>query len=258
MTYDAYIFDLDGTVYLGERLIPGAGDVIAALRNAGRKVVFLSNKPIASPDDYARKLTALGIPTQPTDVINSSQVTVDYLREEMPGARIHLIGEPVLWRALAGAGMTQAASPGETDLVLVSLDRTMTYAKLHFAYRAAKAGARVLATNPDLVCPVEGDEIVDAGAWVASLEALLRRPIDGVIGKPSPIMIGRVAARIGCEPGSCIVVGDRLETDIAMGRAAGMASALVLTGVTDRETLAGSDIQPDHVLDSIADLGAGI
>jgi ribonucleotide monophosphatase NagD (HAD superfamily) len=173
----------------------------------------------------------------------------------MPGARVYTIGEPPLWEALAAAGMRPAADPRETDLVLISLDRGLSYEKIHFAYHAAKAGASVLATNPDLVCPVEGDEIVDAGATIAAMEALLQRPIDGVIGKPSPIMIERVADRIACEPGACLVVGDRLETDIAMGRAAGMATALVLTGVTDRESLERSGIRPDFVLDSIADLG---
>ena len=167
----------------------------------------------------------------------------------MPGARVYVIGEPSLVRELSEAGFQMAERPERTDLVLISLDRGLSYEKIHFAYHAARAGAKVMATNPDLVCPMPGDEIVDAGATIAALEALLRRRIDGVIGKPSPIMVGVVAERLKLPPEACLIVGDRLETDIAMGKAAGMATALVLTGVTDRARLRESAIQPDYVLE---------
>ena len=187
-------------------------------------------------------------------MINSLEVTLRFLSSEMPGANIHLVGERALRDALVAAGMEMASDPRSTDLVLISLDRDLSYDKIHFAYHAAKSGARILATNPDAVCPVDGDEIVDAGATIGAIEAMLRRPIDGVIGKPSPTMAQQVADRIGLDPSDCLMVGDRLETDIAMGRAAGMATALVLTGVTDRARLVDSDIQPDLVLESVADL----
>ena len=254
MTYRGYIFDLDGTVYLGDRLIPGADRAIAQLRERGARVVFLSNKPIESRDAYARKLTRLGIPTPAEDVINSSLVTVRYLSEEMPEARVYVIGEPPLVGELTEAGIRMADRPEQTDLVLVSLDRGLSYEKLHFAYHAAKAGAKVMATNPDLVCPMPGDEIVDAGATIAALEALLHRPIDGVFGKPSPIMVRVVAEHMELPPEACLMVGDRLETDIAMGKAAGMATALVLTGVTDRARLRGSGVRPDYVVEGIHEL----
>ena len=254
MTYQGYIFDLDGTIYLGDRLIPGADRVVARVRERGARVVFLSNKPIQPSGAYAQKLTRLGIPTQAAEVINSSQVAVRYLSAEMPGARVYVIGEPSLVRELSEAGFQMAERPERTDLVLISLDRGLSYEKIHFAYHAARAGAKVMATNPDLVCPMPGDEIVDAGATIAALEALLRRRIDGVIGKPSPIMVGVVAERLKLPPEACLIVGDRLETDIAMGKAAGMATALVLTGVTDRARLRESAIQPDYVLEGIHEL----
>ena len=246
--FAGYIFDLDGTIYLGDRLIPGADEVVAQLRRAGSRVVFVSNKPIASRSVYARKLTQLGIETPEADVINSSLVAARYLAQEMPGARVFVIGEAPLVHELERAGLHMANAPETTDLVLVSLDRNLNYEKLHFAYHATKAGARVMATNPDLVCPMPDDEIIDAGATIAALEALLRRPIDTVIGKPSPIMVRTLVDFLKLRPEACMVVGDRLETDIAMGKAAGMATALVLTGVTDRELLARSDIRPDYVL----------
>ncbi len=254
MWFEGYIFDLDGTVYLGESLLPGAIQVISALREAKARIVFLSNKPIQTTVSFAEKLTRLGIPTVPEDVVNSSQATVQYLLKKMPGARVFVIGEPSLIHELTEAGFQMAEHPKQTDLVLVSLDRGLTYEKIHFGYHAAKNGACIMATNPDLVCPMPGDEIVDAGAIIAALEALLGRPIDGVIGKPSPIMIQTVLEHMQISPQACLMVGDRLDTDIAMGVAAGMQTALVLTGVTDREMLKRSSFHPDFVLERLEQL----
>ena len=172
----------------------------------------------------------------------------------MPAARTYVLGEQSLKDELADAGLKTATEPQKTDLVLISLDRGLTYDKIHFAYHAIQKGAKVMATNPDLVCPMPDDEIIDAGATIAALEALLRRRIDGVLGKPSPVMIRTVTQYLGLPPEACLMVGDRLETDIAMGVAAGMVTALVLTGVTDRALLDESEVRPDYVLESVAGL----
>lgn len=251
MRFAGYVFDLDGTIYLGDQLLPGAQDAVDKIRQAGRRAVFLTNKPLSTPEEYAGKLTRLGLPTNEADVVNSARVSARFLSRKRPGARIFVLGEAALIRELAEVGLRFAQNPEETDVVLVSLDRTLSYDKLHFAYHAAKAGAEVWATNPDLVCPMPGDEIIDAGATIAAMEALLRRPIDGVIGKPSSIMIQTVVDVLGFPASECLMVGDRLETDIAMGKKAGMTTALVLTGVTDRKLLNGSDIRPDYVLENV-------
>ncbi|MCZ6633670.1 MAG: HAD-IIA family hydrolase [bacterium] len=251
MKVKGVIFDLDGTIYLGDRLIPGADKVVQTLREQDKQVVFLSNKPIEPRSAYAEKLTRLGIPTPTDDVINSSQVAADFFAREMAGARVFCIGEPPLLKELDDAGLEQAQRPEHTDLVLISLDRDLSYDKIHFAYHAAKAGAKVWATNPDLVCPMPDDEIIDAGATIAALEALLRRPIDGLIGKPSQMMVRTILEHMGLPSQACLMVGDRLETDIAMGKEAGMTAALVLTGVTKRYMLEGNPVQPDYVLESV-------
>lgn len=254
MRFEGYIFDMDGTIYLGEHLLPGARKAVMGIREAGRRVVFLTNKPLATPEEYASKLTHLGLPTDASDVVTSARVSTQFLSRKCPNARLFVMGESPLIRELAQAGFCFAEKPDETDLVLISLDRTLSYKKLHFAYHAARAGAEVWATNPDMVCPMPDDEIVDAGATIAALEALLRRPIDGVIGKPSSIMIQTLMDMLGLPASACLMVGDRLDTDIAMGKKAGMATALVLTGVTDLKLLKVSEIQPDYVLENAGEV----
>lgn len=254
MNFQGYIFDLDGTIYLGDSLLPNAKETILKLRQEKCRVLFLSNKPIDTRITFAKKLTHLGIPTDANDVINSSFVSALYFKKTRPQAKFFVMGEAPLLQELRMVGLKMADTPNETDVVLVSLDRHLSYEKIHFAYHAAKGGAQIWATNPDLVCPMPDDEIIDAGASIAALEALLRRPIDGVIGKPSAIMIDTVLRHLQLSPATCLMVGDRLETDIAMGKNGGMATALVLTGVASIEDVDRLGIKPDYVLDGVGDV----
>ncbi|MGD9497496.1 MAG: HAD-IIA family hydrolase [Armatimonadota bacterium] len=254
--YDGYLFDLDGTIYLGEELIPGADRVVAGLRERGARVLFLSNKPIARRQTYAAKLTKLGIPATPDDVVNSPLASARYLAAEHPGARVLVLGEAPLLDELTEAGVTIAHSVEETDIVLVAWDRQITWERLDMAHQALRRGARFFATNPDTVCPLEGGRTVpDAGANIAFLEASTGRKLEVLIGKPSPIITRMALAGIGLEPAQCLMVGDRLDTDIAMGQAGGLDTALVLTGVTSRAEVACSRWQPTYVLESVAQIG---
>lgn len=253
MKIKGFILDLDGTIYLGEKLVPGAREAVEWMRARGR-VAFLTNKPIDAPVCYAEKLTRLGIPTEPYDVLTSVATTVDHLCAKFPGGRFHLVGEEYLRGQLVQAGMQVAATPDQTELVVLSLDRTLDYGKLHHAYLAAKSGARVYATNPDLVCPTDTGDIIDAGASIAVIEALTRRPIDGVFGKPSRAMAGAARTRTRTLPDETIVVGDRVETDIAMGLEAGMRTALVLSGATQQGAEERGGYRPDFVVPSIREL----
>jgi arabinose operon protein AraL len=252
--YRGFILDLDGTVYLGERLLPGAKAAVGALRDAGRRLCFLSNKPIASRADYAAKLTRLGVPAQMDEVINSSCVLARYLAAEAPGARCFVIGEPPLIAELEQAVLTPVDGP-EADYVVVAFDRTFDYRKLDVALRAVKRyGARLIGTNPDRTCPVDDGEIPDAAGMIAAVEAVTGRRVEPIVGKPSPIMLRVALERLGLAASDCAVVGDRLETDIAMGKAAGLATILVLTGITPPGDPAIARWQPDHVLASLDDL----
>jgi HAD superfamily hydrolase (TIGR01457 family) len=256
--FKGFIFDLDGTVYLGDSLISGADRVIRLLRETRRKVVFLSNKPLQTREDYASKLTRLGIPTQPDEVINSTFVMAHYLKKNVPQARLFVVGEFPFVEELKRNGFTITEEPKEIDYVVVAFDRTFDYRKLNIAFQAIKKfGAHFIATNPDRTCPVEGGEIPDCAGMIAAIEAVTEKKVEAIVGKPSPIMIQAVLDVLGLRPEDCILIGDRLETDIKMGRDSGIATGIVLTGVTDEETLKRvkhTPDQPDFVFQSIADV----
>lgn len=256
--FSGYILDLDGTVYRGDILIPGAELTIAAIRQRGGRVVFLSNKPLYTRQDYAGKLSALGIPAEVDDIINSSWVLSNYLTQTSAGCSVYVIGEPPLCGELRRAGINVVDEPSavdyRVDYVIASFDRTFNYNKINNALQALRKGAKLLATNPDKTCPTESGEIPDAAAVIGAIDGITGIKPELVFGKPSNMIIETVLKVIGLPASSCMMVGDRLETDILMGKKVGAATALVLTGATTRQKLQESDIKPDYVLESIAGL----
>lgn len=252
--FRGYIFDLDGTIYRGERLIPGAQEVIQRLKDLGRRIVYLSNKPLQTREDYAAKLTRLGIPTEPKEVINSSYVMARWLRQQAPQTTIFIIGESPLIKEMENQGFRLSENPPEIDYVIASFDRTFDYRKLNIAFQAIKKGAHFVATNPDRSCPVEGGEIPDCAAMIGAIEGATGKKVETIVGKPSEITIQVAVETMNLRPQDCLLVGDRLETDMAMGKKAGMATALVLTGVTKREHIVHSPWGPDFIWESVADI----
>jgi NagD protein len=255
--FKGFIFDLDGTIYRSDQLIPGADSLIRLLRENKRKVVFLSNKPIQTREDYASKLTRLGIPTQPNEVINSTFVMVNYLKKIAPQARLFVVGEAPFIEELKRSDFKITDEPKEIEYVVVAFDRTFDYQKLNIAFQAIKLGAHFVATNSDRTCPVEGGEIPDCAGMIAAIEAVTGKKVEIIVGKPSPLIIQTALEVMGLMPEDCILIGDRLETDIKMGKDSGIATGIVLTGVTDEKMLKESkltSIQPDFVFQSIADV----
>jgi len=246
--FPGYVFDLDGTVYLGESLLPGALRTIKTLRRLGSHIVFLSNKPLETRADYAAKLTRLGIPTSVDDVINSSWVLTHWLERESPEATLFVIGEEPLLDELRNAGFSLTEDPDQVEFVVASFDRTFDYRKLQIAFDAIRAGARFVATNADRYCPTPNGGLPDAAAVIGAIEGCTGQPVEVVVGKPSSITARALLDRLDLAPADCIMIGDRLETDIRMGRDEGMTTAVVLTGVTTSEMLAASDVRPDFVL----------
>jgi len=262
---EAFIFDLDGTVYLGDAALPGAVEGIAELRHNGKRTLFVSNKPLESRDAYARKLTRLGIPTSPEDVITSGFVLGYHLAHTEPDLRLYVVGEDNLLNELrahglhivpecAGQDPKQVIVPDGIDAVVIAFDRTLDYRKLNTAYQALVRGARFFATNPDKTCPMPGGAIPDAGATIAALEHMTGRQVELLAGKPSRLMIEVALQRLGVPPDRALLVGDRLETDIFMGQQAGMYTAVTLTGVSKRDDIKKMVSPPDFVIESLKEL----
>lgn len=252
--YDAYIFDLDGTVYLGDELLSGAGETIGRLRQLGKRTVFLSNNPTRSRGDYANKLTRLGLPTPSSDVINSSLVMVDFLQRRFPRARLFVVGEASLRNELQQAGFELTDQANQVDVVIASFDRTFDYPKLQIAFDAILAGARFFATNADRYCPVPGGGQPDAAAMIAAIEASTNVEVEAVVGKPSHYTAEAILDLVQVPAGSCLMVGDRLETDVLMGLNAGMHAALTLTGATTEAALTAAAIRPTYVVKGLSEL----
>lgn len=253
--FEGYAFDLDGTVYLGDSALPGAVEGIGRLRAAGRRVVFVTNKPLESGAEYAAKLSRLGIPSTETDVVTAVDALLLYLRRTHPDARILAVAERSLHDALRDAGFVLTTDPAVAQLVVVSFDRTFDYAKLNAAYRAVRLhGAGLVATNPDPYCPTPDGGLPDCAAMLAAIEASTGTRAEAITGKPSRFMAEALLDRLGVPAGAAAMVGDRLSTDMAMADSTGMSGVLVLSGVATVADLAGSPVQPRFVIEDLSQL----
>jgi HAD superfamily hydrolase (TIGR01450 family) len=258
-SYEGYLFDLDGTIYLGDQLLPGASDLVTALRERGRQTLFLSNNPTRDPQMYADKLGRLGLPTPISHIVNPVVTMPAWLLREAADAAVFVIGEEPLVRAIEGAGIRTTTRPEEIDLVVASYDRGFDYRKLQIAFDALwqHRRARLVATNPDAYCPMPGGRgEPDAAAVIAAIEACTGVRCEVNVGKPSPVMLETALDILGLVPTECLMVGDRLYTDIAMAVDAGVDSALVLTGESTREMVDAlpPDRRPTRVLQRIDEL----
>lgn len=254
--YDGYVFDLDGTVYLGDALLPGAAEAVEAVRALGRRTVFLSNNPTRDPQMYADKLAGLGIPTPLSDIVNPVVTVPRWLNERHPGAAVFAISEEPLKRALGAAGIRLTEDPEEIDVVLASFDRTFEYRKLQIAFDALwfHKRARLITSNPDRFCPMPGGRgEPDAASIVAAIEACTGVTCEANLGKPGAEMLETVLGMLGLSADRCVMIGDRISTDIAMAATGGMDSVLVLTGETTPEMAARlpHDGAPTWILDRI-------
>lgn len=252
--FSGYALDLDGTVYVGEELLPGARQAIEWLRDRDCRIVFLTNKPLSTGQDYADKLTRLGVPTTASDVVTSLDSLVRYLNRLHPGACILPVTEALAEQVLHDAGYPIVSDPEQADVVVVSFDRTFDYEKLSHAYSAVRAGAVIVATNPDPYCPTPEGGIPDCAAMLAAIEACTGSVAEAVVGKPSGHMAEALLARMDVPASDAATVGDRILTDVAMGQGHGMAGMLVLSGATTAEQCLASRVKPDYVLPGLADI----
>ena len=257
--FDAYVFDLDGTIYLGDHLLPGVTETVGALRERGVPVRFLSNNPTRDPEQYAAKLTSLGLPTPDGEITNTVVTTVSWLKAHHPDAVLFPIAEKPLIAALERAGFRLSDDAAEIDVVIASYDRTFDYRKLQIAFDALWFHKRAILvqTNPDRFCPFPGGRgEPDCAAITAAIEACTGVACSASFGKPSPIIIDAALEGLDVPRARALMVGDRLMTDIAMGRAAGMPTALVLTGDSGLDELAelATQARLDFVLSGLAEV----
>jgi NagD protein len=253
--YAGYALDLDGTIYLGDELLPGAAETVRGLRERGARVVFVTNKPLETAEQYAANLDRLGIPATADDIVTAVDALVQYLRERHASSRLLLISEDVVHRRLVDEGFEVTDEPATAEVVVVSFDRTFSYAKLYAGFRAVREnGAAIVATNPDPFCPTPDGGLPDCAAMLAALEACSGGRAEAVVGKPSPTMARALLGRLGLDATDVAVVGDRVTTDVAMGQSVGAAGILVLTGATTADALDRYGIKPDHVLADIRQL----
>lgn len=250
-----YALDLDGTVYLGDAALPGAVEAIAALRAAGGRVLFVTNKPLETSVDYAAKLTGLGVPAGLEDVVTAVDSVLDYLANTHPDERVLAVAEPATVAILIAAGVKVTEDPASAQVVLVAFDRTFDYAKLTAAYRAVRFhGAAIVATNPDPYCPTPDGGIPDCAAMLAAVEACTGTRAEAVGGKPGRYMADAVLARLALPAADVVMVGDRLATDVAMAQRAAMVDVLTMSGATSAAELSASAIRPTYVIAGLSDL----
>jgi 4-nitrophenyl phosphatase len=253
------IFDLDGVIYRGDTVLPYAADAVATLRRRGATVFYLTNNSTRTRESYSRKLTEMGIPTHPNEIMTSAYATALYfLENHLDGTTAYVIGEEGLVDELTRAGVRvlRGDENGPVESVVVGLDREFTYRKLLRAQQAILAGARFIATNGDLTFPVEeGKVIPGGGSLIAAVQAATSKaPL--MIGKPESYAVERILQITGASPERTFMVGDRMDTDILAGRRMGLHTVLVLTGVTRAEDVesAPEEMRPEIVLPDLARL----
>ncbi|MCC7355426.1 MAG: HAD family hydrolase [Anaerolineae bacterium] len=252
----AFILDMDGVLYEGEAVLPGAVEFITRLQATGTPFLMLTNNAVRTPGQYVAKLARMGMSVAEDRIFTSALATADYLAGIAPGARVLVVGQDGLLDALRARGLTLVThADDKPEFVVAGLDMTLTYDKLREATWAIRRGATFIASNPDVTYPTERGEAPGAGAVVAALQAA-SGVVPRVIGKPEPGIFAQVLARLGTAAQETAMVGDRMETDIVGGARAGLRTILVLTGVTREADLPHLPVQPDWVFPDLTALAA--
>jgi len=246
-----FLLDLDGTIFLSNRLLPGAGEFIHFLEERGTQYLFLSNNSSRTHKEYAQKLSRLGLDLPEEKFFISSEATAIYLKKQKPGARLYVVGTPALQDEFVRHGFE--LSDRQPDFAVLGFDTGLTYAKLHRLCDLLAAGTPFIATHADINCPTENGFMPDVGAMIEMIAASTGRRPDVVVGKPNEPIVHALKERLSIPVERMCMVGDRLHTDIALGRT-GLATVLVLSGETHPEDLPGSPYRPDFVVDNLAGL----
>jgi len=247
-----FLLDMDGTFFLGDRLLPGALELLELLNQRGLPFSFLTNNTSRSKLDYIIKLRGLGVKEEDARVYTAGDATIAYLNKHHAGEKVFLLGTESLAESFRAGGI--ALTESEPELLVIGYDTSLTYARLSAFCRFVRMGLPYIATHPDVNCPSPEGPLPDIGAMMSLVEASTGRKADVVIGKPNPGIVNALAEEWGMEPEEIIMVGDRLYTDIALGKTAGVKTVLVLSGESRREDLENAKYLPDLVCENLVDL----
>jgi 4-nitrophenyl phosphatase len=251
-TFEALLFDMDGVLYRGTRRLPGAAGLLRALDARSVPYALVTNNSTRTPRQYARQLAAMAMPVPAARILTTSVAAADHMRTVLrPRSRVMVVGEAALRDSVARAGFVVAAD--RVVAVVVGLDRRLTHAKLSLATQALLRGAAFIATNPDPLLPTAHGFVAGAGTIVAALRyASGRNPV--IVGKPKPFMLRHAVARLGVTAARTAMIGDQVSTDIAAGKAAGMFSILVRSGVSESGRVPSRGPRPDLAVDDLTAL----
>lgn len=252
MKVGGFMIDMDGTVYKGGNVIPGAIDFINALKSKNIPFVFLTNNSSGPRSHYYEKLIRMGFDVTPKNVLTSNTATIRFLLSERSGKKVYPVASAEVIDEMTEAGV-DIITGGHPDIVVLTFDKTITYDKINRAYHACRDGAELIATHPDDVCPTEDSYDIDIGPFIRMFEQMCNTKAV-VIGKPNRLMLEMAAREMGVDPSDTAMVGDRLYTDIAMAVNAGTTSILVLSGETSIDDLRLSDLNPTYVVGSVTDI----
>ncbi len=252
-----WLLDMDGTISLGEKMIPGAEKFFDAVTGSGRKYIFLTNNSSHSASHYLTRLRNMGIAAGRDEILISTDALILHLfREFKRAVRVFCVGTADFEKELKDKGIIIETNMGkEIDAVLVGFDTSLTYSKLNIACDYIRSGVPWYAANPDKVCPLEGGKVLpDCGSIIAFLETCTGTKPVRVIGKPETAMADMIIDKYGFERSELAIVGDRIYTDLAAAANSGIRSIAVLTGEACIEDILSGGIVPDYVFDNIGDL----
>ncbi|MCL2557557.1 MAG: HAD-IIA family hydrolase [Treponema sp.] len=247
----AFIIDMDGVIYHGNRLLPGAAELVQWLEKNGKAYLFLTNSSERSPAELGQKLSRLGIEVGAEHFYTSALATAGFLASQMPGGSAYVIGEPGLIQALYDAGFTM--NNVNPDYVVVGEGRGYSLESLERAVRLVASGARLIGTNPDVSGPTESGIAPACGALVAPIE-LATGTKAYFVGKPNPLIMRHGLRKLGATREETAIIGDRMDTDIVAGIETEIETALVLSGVTALEDIAKFPYRPRHVLEGVFEI----
>lgn len=249
----AFICDMDGVIYHGNNLLPGAIDFVAWLKDNNKKFLFLTNSSERSPRELSQKLARLGVQVDESHFYTSALATATFLASQKPGGSAYVIGEAGLIQALYQAGFSM--NNVDPDYVVIGETRAYSFEKIEDAVFLVRQGAKLIGTNPDLTGPTERGIVPATGALVAPIEMATGSKAY-FVGKPNPLMMRHALKTLGCTPEETVIVGDRMDTDIIAGIESELDTILVLSGVTSSKDMQRFGYAPKYVLNGVGEIPA--